>query len=69
MWDKWCHYERRNTKLENIIVSDKVIFKILDKKVDTTSCKQDFNFDNIEYNLNLITIYYIGDNLEFINGN
>tara|TARA_B110000879_G_C11131013_1_gene496017 strand:- start:396 stop:1265 length:870 start_codon:yes stop_codon:yes gene_type:complete len=67
IWDPWCHYVRSSTKL-NFFVKDKCEIKILDKEVDHSSCKRNFKFKNIEFELNLITIYYIGDSLELVKG-
>ena len=67
LWDQWCHYERLCTKL-NFSVKDICKIEILDKKVDYSSCRRNFNFDNVIFEFNLISIYYIGDTLEFIQG-
>lgn len=67
IWDRWCPYVRRCTKL-NFFVKDKCEIKILDKEVDYSSCKRNFKFESIEFELNLITIYYIGDSLELVKG-
>ena len=67
IWDQWCHYERLATKL-NFFVENKQIIEILDKKVDYSSCRKDYDFSNVDFELDLKTIYYIGDNLEFVEG-
>jgi len=67
LWDQWCHFLRSCSKL-NFIVKDKCEIKILDKEVDYSSCRRDFNFNNVQFELNLLSIYYIGDSLEFVKG-
>ena len=67
IWDQWCDYERTCTKL-NFNVKDKCEIKILDMVVDYSSCKRDFKLKNIDFELDLMTIYYIGDSLEFVKG-
>ena len=47
-----CHYVRQSTKL-NFLVKDKCIIEISDKPVDYSSCRKDFNFNNIKFELNL----------------
>ena len=68
LWDIYCHYERLTTKLD-FIINDECKIKILNKKVDYSKCRREYNFNNINYELHLKTIYYIGDKLEFIEGN
>ena len=51
-----------------LLTHNQFLIKILDKKVDYSNCRRDFNFNNVKFELNLISIYYIGDSLEFIKG-
>ena len=67
LWDRWCYYTRNATKL-NFFVKNKCKITILDEKIDYSSCKNDFKFENNNFELNLISIYYIGDSLDMVNG-
>lgn len=68
LWDKWCSYERKHCNIENIKINGYCEFKILQKNVDYSYSKHNFNFNNIVYQLNINEIYYIGNNLQFIEG-
>jgi len=50
------------------MVKDKCEIEISDKEVDYSSCRRNFDFDNITFELDLKSIYYIGESLEFIQG-
>lgn len=64
LWDIYCHY-KRTCSHHHFYVKDNCEITILDKKVDYSLCKRDFNFDDVEFELDVIKIYYTGDHLEF----
>ena len=68
LWDQWCHYNRHSNKLNNINVDGDMQFKISQQKVDYSTCRRDYNFDNIKFELHIKEIYYIGNFLELIDG-
>lgn len=68
LWDPYCHYERK-IKRCNFDINNICEIKVLDKEVDYSSCRREYNFENVRFELNIENIYYIGDSLEFINGN
>lgn len=67
IWDQWCHYDRFHFNLKNKIVKDKLEVKILQENIDYTSCRRNIGDINIEKELNIVDIYYIGDKLNIIN--
>ena len=68
LWDPYCHYDRDSCNLNNIRVEDNMELKISQQKVDYSSCRRDYNFDNNIFELNIKEIYYIGNCLEFVDG-
>jgi hypothetical protein len=65
-WDEWCHFERNSIVHLNECIHE-IIITISSNNFDTTSCKnKEIEFANIDKKLNLKSIFYIGDNLEFI---
>lgn len=68
LWDQYCHYNRSSCNLNNIRVEDNMELKISQQKVDYSSCRRDYNFDNKIFELNIKEIYYIGNCLEFVDG-
>lgn len=65
LWDRWCHYERLHYNL-NFEYKNYVNIKILDKKFDTSLCKDKMDFSKIKKKIDLKKIYYIGE-LKLIN--
>ena len=59
IWDQWCHFERTNIKL-NTPISESIRIKILQDSFDTTKCKANINFDEIDKYMYIYNIYYIG---------
>ena len=68
LWDQYCHYDRGTCCIKNITVDETLEFKILQKEVDHSSCRREYDFSNIVYELNIKEIYYLGNNLEFLGG-
>lgn len=67
LWDTYCHYNRSQTLISGII-NKKQEITILTKEVDRSSCRRDYNFNNVRFELNVKNIYFLGDKLEFISG-
>ena len=65
LWDRWCHYERLHYNL-NFEYNNYFNIKILDKKFDTSLCKDNMDFTKIKKKIDLKKIYYIGE-LKLIN--
>ena len=68
LWDQYCHYNRHSSGLNNLKVDGEMQFKISQQKVDYSTCRKNYNFDNIEFELNIKEICYIGNFLELIDG-
>jgi len=71
LWDEWCHYERSNCKLNNIFIKGNVSFNVLQDKIDTSTCRRIETNEDLNKELNIVEIYYIGDEncyLKFIEG-
>lgn len=68
LWDQWCHYERKSSKGNNFDINEFCEIKVLDKEVDYSLCRRDYKFENIKFELNIETIYYIGNHLKVVNG-
>jgi len=66
IWDQWCHYDRHNFKLQNITVKDKLEIKILQDDVDYSTCRRNISETQINKELNIVDIYYIGDKLNIL---
>ena len=68
LWDEWCHYNRTATKIDRINIKGNTKIEVLQDKVDYSSCRRDYDFSNIEFELDVLYIFYIGT-LKFVNGN
>jgi len=64
IWDQWCHFMRDSIKV-SIDWSENVVIKILQDIFDTTSCKKDINFNNIEKYMYIHEIFYLGELYEY----
>jgi hypothetical protein len=60
LWDIWCHFTRNNIKIKTEWC-DKITVKILQDTFDTSQCKSDIDFDNIEKYIYVYEIYYLGE--------
>lgn len=69
LWDNSCHYNRKCAKLNKIKVDGELELYVLQRQIDYSNCRRDYDFSNINFELDIIKIYYIGDNLNFIKGN
>jgi len=68
LWDEACHYKRKNTKIDGINIKGETKIEVLQDKVDYSSCRRDYDFSNIEFELDILSIFYIGT-LKFVDGN
>lgn len=68
LWDEWCHYKRQCTKIDKENIKGKTKIEVLQDKVDYSSCRRDYDFSNIEFELDINCIFYIGT-LKVIDGN
>ena len=68
LWDMYCHYKRKSNKINKIIIKGKTKIEVLQDKVDYSSCRRDYDFSNVEFELDISCIFYIGT-LKFIDGN
>jgi hypothetical protein len=66
LWDEYCHYERKNFKLNNILINNKIDLEVSQEMIDYSSCRRDYDFSNIIKELNIITIYYTGNELKIV---
>lgn len=66
LWDEWCHYERKTTNISNVKVSNQLTIEVLNEKVDYSTCRREFNPENVKYNLNIIEIYYYDGNIKIV---
>jgi len=60
VWDQWCHFTRDNIKIKTEW-SETIAIKILQDTFDTSQCKSDIDFDNIEKYIYVYEIYYLGE--------
>jgi hypothetical protein len=67
VWDQWCHYDRDHFNLHELIVKDKLEIKILQENIDYSECRRNITETDIIKELNIVNIYYLGNNLEIIN--
>uniref|UniRef100_A0A6C0C488 SGNH/GDSL hydrolase family protein n=1 Tax=viral metagenome TaxID=1070528 RepID=A0A6C0C488_9ZZZZ len=67
-WDSYCHYKRKSMKMANILIDGDCTFEILQDEVDRSTCRRSKNDFN-KFELDIKIIYYIGEYLEFIDGN
>jgi len=61
IWDIYCHYERKSFALNNIIMEGTTTINILQDDPDYSTCRRNITESNIEKELNIIDIYYLGD--------
>ena len=47
----------------------KTKIEVLQDKIDYSSCRRDYDFSNVEFELDISSIFYIGTTLKFIDGN
>ena len=67
IWDQWCHYDRNHFNLKKILVKDNLEIKILQDNLDYSTCRREITELDINKELNIIYIYYIGDSLRIVN--
>lgn len=67
VWDQWCHYDREHFNLKGLELNGNMEIKILQEDPDYSLCRRDFTETNIPKELNIIDIYYVGDNLQIVN--
>lgn len=60
VWDQWCHFTRDNIKIKTEW-SEQIAIKILQDTFDTSQCKSDIDFDNIEKYVYVYEMYYLGE--------
>jgi hypothetical protein len=63
IWDQWCHYQRDHFNMNNINVTNQLKLEILKDNVDTSKCRQIYDFKNIEKELYIKQIFYVGESL------
>jgi hypothetical protein len=66
IWDVHCHYERNHFYLKNIHINNELEIKILQDYIDYSKCKREIKETNIEKELNVLEIFYVGDNIELV---
>jgi len=66
IWDIYCHYERQSFNLKNIELNGNIEIKILQDHIDYSEVRRKIEESNINKELNIIEIYYIGENLNII---
>ena len=70
IWDLYCYYTRDSIKLCNIFLSGPTtLFEITKNDFSRGECKKLYDFSNVEYELNIDTIYYNYGNIISVNGN
>jgi hypothetical protein len=68
-WDRWCHYERLNCKINGISIDGETKLEILDEKFDYSDCTdKSVDFDKIKKWLRVEEIFYVGEDLKILNG-
>jgi len=65
-WDPYCHYQRMQIDLA-LIIEGRIRINVLQDDFDTSSCRRDYDFSDIEKKLIIHEIYYIGDALKISN--
>lgn len=61
-WDRWCHYERLNCKINDIDIDGEVTMNILGDHFDYSSCaEKSINFNKIKKYLIIQEIFYTGE--------
>ena len=61
LWDQWCHYTRDNIKIKIEQISEEMDINILQNTFDTSECKSDIDFENIQKYMYIYHIYYLGN--------
>lgn len=68
-WDRWCHYERPNCKINDIEVDGETRLEILEDDFDYSACTdKSINFNKIKKSLHIEDIFYVGEKLEILDG-
>lgn len=58
-WDRWCHYERLNCKINDNDIDGELKITILEDDFDYSSCKEStINFNKIKKFLKIEEIFY-----------
>jgi hypothetical protein len=68
IWDTYCHYDRPSFKLNNLKVSGKLELNVLQEAIDYSTCRRNIIEKDMIKELNIISIYYIGNELKIDNG-
>jgi hypothetical protein len=63
IWDQWCHYERPHFNLKNMNINGELKIKVLQDSIDYSKCRREVTEHNIEKELNVLQIFYIGDDI------
>jgi len=70
LWDLYCYFTRDSIKLCNIFLpGPTTLFEITQIDFDRGLSDKKYDFSNIEYELNIDTIYYNYGNIISVNGN
>ena len=70
LWDLYCFFTRDSIKLCNIFLSGPTtLFEITQNDFNRDEYKNKNDFSNVEYELNIDTIYYNYGNIISVNGN
>jgi len=64
IWDIHCHYNRRSIKIGKKLVKNNLHIKVLQDKIDYSTCRRPIEETDICKELEIINIYYIGDSLQ-----
>jgi len=66
LWDQWCHYSRQTIKI-NMDVKDELIIELTNESFDGSTCKESLDWKKFEKNMDIKTVFYIGDiSIEYI---
>ena len=63
-WDRWCYYDREMVNLK-FNVKDITTLKVLEDDFDRSSCEYQINW-GVKKMLRLMTMFYVGDDIEII---
>jgi len=66
IWDVHCHYERNHFCLKNINISETLEIKILQDTIDYSKCRREIAETDIKKELNIIKVFYIGENITLV---
>ncbi len=58
-WDVWCHYSRKHFSIP-LVVNGIVQINILQENFDTSTCRKEYDFTNIDKKLIIHDIYFVG---------